>query len=218
MKIGGKRKKIGKIRQCYVHICSLSDKPYKGQYLNTHNVMEYPPTDWPCFNHEDFELAVPRDPGDLGLEVMAQARPTGRVLDHIRTVLAGSQPITVTFSTRDIFLAPDIPAARLKLELWPRDVLIRRNMASSEWADVLTILTSNELLIDPVPGPSAAANAALATNEALVAYLNAAADKKTHSAAIRWAIGAGADNMMELVLQALPASANQLSGKPAFKG
>ena len=39
--------------------------------------MEFPPTDWEVFPVEDFELAVPRDPGMLGMEIMAQARGNG---------------------------------------------------------------------------------------------------------------------------------------------
>ena len=46
--------------------------------------MEYPPTDWPCLDNEDFELAVMRNPGVLGVVIMAQARVNGRIIDHFR--------------------------------------------------------------------------------------------------------------------------------------
>ena len=66
--------------------------------------MEYLPTDWQCLNNEDFELAVTRNPGVLGVEVMTQARVNGRIIDHFRVALGGSEILRVRFSTRDIFL------------------------------------------------------------------------------------------------------------------
>ena len=178
--------------------------------------MEFPPEDWPCFAAEEFELAVPRDPGELGMEVMAQARPAGRILDHLRTALGGSSPLTVTFNTRDVFLAPAIPSLDLQLELWPRDILIRRNMSTSEWMDVRTMLSSNEIFV--IPPEEAAGSSTPASNEELLAYLDEARDQKGHVASIRWAVGSGADELMELVLQGFPSSAANLSGKPAFRG
>ena len=51
--------------------------------------MEFPPTEWEVFP-EDFELAVPYDPGKLGAEIMTQARGNGKIQDHLRVMLGGS--------------------------------------------------------------------------------------------------------------------------------
>ena len=60
--------------------------------------MDFPP-DWLIVAEEDFETATPRDPGFLGMEVLAQIRPNGRVMDHFRIVLGGSQSINHYFYT-----------------------------------------------------------------------------------------------------------------------
>jgi hypothetical protein len=40
---------------------------------------------------EEFASAAPRNPGELGVEVLAQIRPNGRILDHFRVTLGGSK-------------------------------------------------------------------------------------------------------------------------------
>ena len=94
--------------------------------------MDFLPSEWICLPAEDFELAVPRNPGTLGLEVMAQVR----IVEHVRTAIGGSKILRVNFNTRDIFLTATLRATPLQLEMWPRDINLRRNMASSEWIDV----------------------------------------------------------------------------------
>ena len=91
--------------------------------------MEYPASDWPCLNSEDFELAVPRNPEVLGVEVMAQAHVNVRVIDHFRVALGGSEILNVRFSTRDVFLVTDTAAIQLRYEVWPRDIVIHRSCA-----------------------------------------------------------------------------------------
>ena len=104
--------------------------------------MEFPPEDWPAFPAADYELAVPRDPGALGVEVMAQARVNGRIVDHFRVAVGGASILRVNFTTRDIYLSERIPVTPLQFEVWPRDVKLRRNMATSEWMDVNTLVAS----------------------------------------------------------------------------
>ena len=176
--------------------------------------MEFPPPDWPCLNNEDFELAVTRNPGVLGVEVMAQARVNGRIIDHFRVALGGSEILRVRFSTRDIFLVEGTPDVQLMHEIWPRDINIRRNMSTSEWIDVTTLLSSNDISVFPAE----AADAEIPEgNEALLEAMDGQT-KALVSASIRWAVCAGIDGKMELVLQSFPATAAILSGKPAFRG
>jgi len=178
--------------------------------------MEYPPEEWPIFQAADFELAVPRDPGALGVEVMAQARINGRIVDHFRVAVGGANILRVNFTTRDIFLSERLPSTPLQYEVWPRDVVLRRNMASSDWLDVNTLLASRDIAV--MTAEEAGGSTAADSNDALVAALNAAKDKAGHTASIRWAVAVGSDGNLQLVLQSLPASAAVLTGKPALRG
>ena len=106
--------------------------------------MEFPPP-WSFFPMEDFELAAPRDPGDIGVEAMAQARANGRVLDHFRIVLGGSQMLEATVAVKDIFPVAAMPSWSVAFSCWPRDVAIRRNMASSAWQDIRDMVAANNV-------------------------------------------------------------------------
>jgi hypothetical protein len=57
--------------------------------------MNFPPEE-EVFGAEQFETAAPREAGELGLELMAQVRPNGRILDHFRVTLGGSKIIDVS--------------------------------------------------------------------------------------------------------------------------
>jgi hypothetical protein len=43
--------------------------------------------------------------------------------------------------------SPEICAYRLTFQAWPRDLRIRRNMTSTEWTDVYTAISANEVLV-----------------------------------------------------------------------
>ena len=61
--------------------------------------MEFPPTGWEIFGAEDFETAAPRVAGDAVMELMAQIRPNGRVMDHWRVAIGGAKILEVTFGS-----------------------------------------------------------------------------------------------------------------------
>ena len=89
--------------------------------------MEFPPETWFVFPAENFCTAGPRIHGDYTAELMAQARPNGRVLDHWRLALGGSKPLEVEFNLAAIIpAAATLPKWRLTFQQWPRDVVIRR--------------------------------------------------------------------------------------------
>jgi hypothetical protein len=50
--------------------------------------MEFPP-EWNVVSAEQFATAQPRAAGILGMELLVQARPNGRMLDHFRMSLGG---------------------------------------------------------------------------------------------------------------------------------
>jgi len=171
--------------------------------------MEFPP-EWTVLPSEDFSTAVPRDPGDLGMDLLVQVRSTGRMIDHFRVALGGAVMLKTTFQTKSIFMLRGVPELQLKLEVWPNDILIRRNMTTSEWTDIKSSVAANDIIAS-APGNDN-------ENEDFLAFLNANADKANSGASIRWGIGVSADGKLELILEGFPASAVSLMGKPTFRG
>ena len=160
---------------------------------------------------EDFELAAPRDPGDIGVEAMAQARANGRILDHFRLVLGGAQLLEATAAVADIFPIAAMPGWTVVFSCWPRDVAIRRNMASSAWQDVRDLVAANDVKLLNDEGANV-------DNKEFLELLDSVADKTLNSSSIRWWIGASEDGRMQLQLQAAPSPATGYISKPAWKG
>jgi hypothetical protein len=105
------------------------------------------------------------------------------------------------------------PAAKLwraKMQIWPRDVDVRRNMVSTTWMDFATLVSTRECHVVDVSGE----NETPVQSEEVLAALTAA----SAAAALRFATVVGGDKKMYLSLQGLPASADLLLGKPAFRG
>ena len=67
-------------------------------------------------------------------------------MDHWRAVLGGSKALEAEVNLLDVVpAAAGLPKWRLTYQQWPRDVIIRRNMTTSGWLDLLTLLTANEV-------------------------------------------------------------------------
>ena len=92
--------------------------------------MEFP-RDWNILPAEDFEIAVPRDPGEIGVELMAQIRTNGRILDHFRLALGGSNMLEAKVHLKNILPTAEPPDWTLKLASWARDIKLWRNMATT---------------------------------------------------------------------------------------
>ena len=67
--------------------------------------MDFPAT-WDIFPVADFTSASTRNEGELGMELLAQARPNGRVLDHHRVSLGGSRILDAQFFMSKLGLTP----------------------------------------------------------------------------------------------------------------
>jgi hypothetical protein len=103
------------------------------------------PHDWTVLAAEEFEMVTPRFNGNVTMEVFAQLRPSGRILDNFRVALAGSKALE--FDT-DLFSL--IPAAvfkgwRVKGQCWARDVAICSNVFSSGWIDLVATIAMRQL-------------------------------------------------------------------------
>jgi len=174
--------------------------------------MEYPPR-WDVLPDADFEVAVPRDPGHLGVELMAQVRMTGRIQDHFRLVLGGDQLLEFNVPLASCFSLAEPPRWNLSFSVWPRDIIIRRNMSSSTWYDIRDQVAANDVQLMNETGEAV-------SNGTFVELLaaNTPPNKPPVSSSIRWAIIAGDGDKPALQLQLLPFSSSQIDGKPMLKG
>ncbi len=173
--------------------------------------MEFPPTDWFIFPSVDFDTSPARSPGELGVELMLQVRPNGRVVDHWRLALGGSRTVDVEFQLTSVVpAASELPSWRLAWQIWPHEIQIRRNMTSSTWVDLLELIEANEMQVSDSSGSPV-------LQSTVVSALKGLQGKPVISAALRWAVCVSAAEKLELQLQALPASASSLSSKPIFK-
>ncbi len=175
--------------------------------------MEYPPSTWVVLAGEDFDLAVPRDPGFLGVELMAQVRANGRIQDHYRLAVGGSCLLENRLPVSTLF-SKALPAQwRLRYARWPRDLAIRQNMATSAWQDVRELVATGEATVEGEDGADVA-------NEEFFNQLDSTTSKQKEkvSAALRWAVAIGDDKRIVLLLQALPAAASTILGKPTLRG
>jgi hypothetical protein len=171
--------------------------------------MEFPP-EWNVVNAEQFAKAQPRAAGNLGMELLVQARPNGRMLDHFRVSLGGSRILDVSFPVVSLVSAPRARTWRAKFQVWPRDVEIRRNMTTSAWLDFSTLVATKECQVWSEEGEEGT----LVPHDVVLTTLSEAGA----AASIRYAVVIGGDQRMALSLQGLPASVDQLQGKPAFRG
>ena len=193
-------------------VWSLLVKSSKRQHhlQPTTNEMEFPPN-WDVFPMADFDTAAPRDPGELGMELMVQVRANGRMLDNFRVTLGGTEIITAKVAVSGILADKETPDWVLVYAVWPRDVGIRRNMTTSAWLDIKDLIQSNDARMELPEGTAIG-------NEEVITYLEGLTDKTVSSSSLRWAVCVGEDNRPALVLQALPGPAHTFAGKPTFKG
>ena len=173
--------------------------------------MEFPPTTWFIFDAGEFETARPRAAAELGIEVMAQVRPNGRVMDHWRVSTGGTALLKAAIDMAFIIPATAaLPRCSLAYEMWPADIGIRRNMTTSAWIDVTTLLAANEVTaMDETGQPVDCAT--------IIEKLQALPARSVITASLRWAVCISEDGQLEVQLQCLPGAANILTAKPLLK-
>jgi len=169
--------------------------------------MEFPP-DWACFGLDEFDLAAARNPMACGVELLAQVRPSGRLLDHFRLVLGGDQLLDSRVPFNKLVNLDEVPDWVLCYSIWPRAVKIKRNMTCSEWFEVRDIIASNDARVELADGGALDSKVALELLDGL----------SEKGAALRWCVAVGDDKLMKLHLQSLPAAASTFNGKPVFRG
>jgi hypothetical protein len=169
--------------------------------------MDFPPESWDVFPSEEFGTAAPRAAGPLNMELFVQVRPNGRMLDHFRICLGGNRIVDAQFQLANLVQAPALATWKARYQIWPKDIDMRRNMATTGWKDLATMVASRNIIVLADDGePLESAQVSSAIQDAKV------------GAAVRFAVVVGEDQSLVLQLQGLPAPANTLMGKPAHRG
>jgi hypothetical protein len=134
-------------------------------------------------------------PGKHTMELYAQQRLNGRILDGTRIVLGGSEMIQVDVEMHSLIPAEQLKGWRLRYQVWPRDIAIRQNLATSNWYDLEAIIAGREAEVLDKDG------AIIPQNEFLGIISKMA---PPNSAALRWQVICGDDAGVHLQLQSLP--------------
>jgi hypothetical protein len=125
--------------------------------------------------------------------------------------VGGSKILNINFALANSLASPRAWNWRVKMQVWPRDVEIWRNMMTSAWKNLESLVSARECqVVEDNEGEEGSG----LTPEAIMEAMKA----DSACAAIRFAVALGGDQRLALVLQGLPASADQLMGKPAFRG
>ena len=106
--------------------------------------MDFPPA-WTVLTSEEYETATPRITGDVSMEICAQLRPSGRILDNFRVSLGGSKILEYEADLGQLIPIPFFKGWRVKGQCWARDVAIRANIFSSGWIDLAATVGMREM-------------------------------------------------------------------------
>jgi hypothetical protein len=168
------------------------------------------PTDWVIDTMEDYTAAGPNYQGDVTVELLAQLRNTGRILDGFRFALDGASPLEAVIDVHSIIPADYYKGWKLAQQFWARDVVIRRNMVTSAWTIVTDSIASRDCNITDESG------AGVSASHFLRSIADLPGDGPTNGST-RWAVVIGEDGFLKLQWQALPLPASVLNGKAIFK-
>ena len=156
----------------------------------------------------DFLLAQATTPGERSVDLLAQLRGTGRILDACRLVIGGTEVIQVDIDLQEVIPVDAFKNWRVRYQIWPRDIRIRLNQASGDWLDIEALIAGRDAEIVSADG------AFIPPNE----FLGMIGDlDPPRAASVRWAVVIGDDGGIHLQLQTLPGPPNVLNGKPALR-
>ncbi len=75
--------------------------------------MEFP-SDRAVFHADEFGTAAPRSHGETVIELMMQARPNGRLLDHFQVATGGREILKAVFNLTDVISNPELKGVLCK--------------------------------------------------------------------------------------------------------
>jgi len=145
----------------------------------------------------------------LTVELFAQVRSNGRILDNSRHVLGGSILLEGGFPISKICRREDMPGWTANFTVRPRNITLRKGMLTSQWTDISEMVAARNM--DIMDGTGASISSA--------DFLRTYGDPEVEQtpAAVRWALMLTEYGQLTLQLQGLPAAAATLNSKPAFK-
>jgi hypothetical protein len=66
------------------------------------------------------------------------------MLDHFRATMGGSRILDISFQMANIINLPAANSWKFKMQTWLRDVVLRRNMTTSDWVNVDAIIAAKD--------------------------------------------------------------------------
>jgi hypothetical protein len=135
--------------------------------------------------------------------LLVQISPDGRLEDHFRVKLSGSQRITGRFDGRKLLRAATLAHYNFTLERRPGDLEFKNNSCCTKWEDLESLVAAGR-------ASASTADSEDADREFREAWATAKAADESLGAAIRWAVQAHPVYGFKLVLQGMPATARSL--------
>ncbi len=151
--------------------------------------------------------AADRGLGDYGVDGAGSAHR--KDAEQLQIGLGGEARIKVDVDLGAMVPRDTFRGWRFRTQYWAQGVKIRTNMTSSVWFDLEDAIAAKDgTVVDDnraeIPG-----------REVLRILDELQEDPKT--AAFRWVVAVGEDNMMKLQLQSLPGPAVLIAGKPTLR-
>jgi hypothetical protein len=171
--------------------------------------MDFPP-EWVVLQMEEYNTATPDYQGDFTVELLAQLRSTGRILDNFRFALDGTLHLDATVDLASIIPVEVYQGWKLTQQFWPRDIPLRKNMVTSAWTSVTDTVASQDCDITDSDG------AGISAGEFIRSIATLPGTGPTNRST-RWAVIISGDHHLKLQWQALPLPASVLNGKASFK-
>ncbi len=107
-------------------VSSLFSEQARSQHLSLLPTMYFPSEDWVYNDLDEFDTTPTNMRGDYTLELYAQLRPTGRMLDHFRAVLSGTKLLEINVSLMDMIPNNRFRGSHYRTQKHPSEVFIGR--------------------------------------------------------------------------------------------
>jgi len=143
------------------------------------------------------------DQDGLGGHLLVRISDNGRLEDHFKVVLSGTESLTATFKAGSLIQNAGMANYLFTIEMSPEDIELRNNSFTTKWQDLEPMVASNKLLVQNPDQTDA-------TAEFRADWDAAKASGTPVMAALRWTLQAQAMYGFKLSLQGLPATARAL--------
>jgi len=143
------------------------------------------------------------DHDSLGGHLLVRISDNGRLEDHFKVVLSGTENLRATFKADALTQNASLANYQFSIELSPEDIDLRNNSFTSKWQDLELMVAGNKLIVTDSDQTDA-------TAEFRADWDAAKSSGSPVMAALRWTVQAQAMYGFKLSLQGLPATARSL--------